>query len=64
MPQTAQHHQCARSSVPPTLRFCPAVASALGVSEAIVLHRLDYWLGHSKHRIKGRTWVYNTCDAW
>ena len=62
MAYSATHHQCARSSSP--LRFCPAVASALGVSEAIVLHRLDYWLGRTKHRLGGQVWVYNTYEAW
>lgn len=64
MPQTATHHQCTQSPTPTTMRFCPRVAAALGVSEAIVLHRLDYWLSRSKHRIEGRAWVYNTYDAW
>ncbi len=64
MAHSAQPYQCAHSPAPTPMRFCPAVATAIGVSEAIVLHRLDYWLGRSKHRIKGRAWVYNTYDAW
>ncbi len=64
MAQTATHHQCARSSAPPALRFCPAVAAALGVSEAIVIDRLRFWLGRSKHVFDGRTWVYNTYSEW
>ncbi|ETW95412.1 MAG: hypothetical protein ETSY1_30760 [Candidatus Entotheonella factor] len=64
MPQTARHRQCAQSPGAPTMRFCPNVAAAIGVSEAIILHRLDYWLSRSKHWFKGRAWVYNTYDAW
>ncbi len=64
MAQTAKPYQCAQSHPPTPMRFCPLVASAIGVSEAIVLHRLDYWLGRSKHRFKGRAWVYNTYEAW
>ncbi|PON12427.1 hypothetical protein C2W62_39650 [Candidatus Entotheonella serta] len=64
MPPTAQHHQCARSSAPSALRFCPAVAAALGVSEAIVSDRLRFWLTRSKHVFDGRPWVYNTYTEW
>ena len=64
MPQTTKHHQCAQKPAPAPMHFCPAVAAALGVGEAIVLHRLDYWLSRSKHRFKGRVWVYNTYEAW
>lgn len=64
MPQTATQHQCAQSQLPTTMRFCPRVAAAIGVSEAIILHRLDYWLSRSKHRFEGRAWIYNTYDSW
>jgi hypothetical protein len=40
------------------------MAVAIGVNEAIVLHRLDYWLTRSKHCFDGRYWIYNTYDAW
>jgi hypothetical protein len=46
------------------MRFCPNVAAAIGVSEAIVVHRLDYWLGRTKHHFDGRAWVYNTYESW
>ncbi len=64
MAHSAKHHQCAHSQPPAPMRFCPAMAAAIGVSEAIVIHRLDYWLGRSKHRFEGRAWVYNTYEAW
>jgi hypothetical protein len=64
MPQTAQYHQCAHFQSPTTIRFCPNVAAAIGVSEAIVIHRLDYWLGRTKHHFDGRAWVYNTYESW
>jgi hypothetical protein len=49
---------------PTTIRFCPNVAASIGVSEAIVIHRLDYWLGRTKHHFDGRAWVYNTYESW
>ena len=64
MPQTATHYQCAHFQPSTTIRFCPNVAAAIGVNEAIVIHRLDYWLGCTKHHFDGRAWVYNTYEAW
>jgi hypothetical protein len=64
MAQTAQHHQCAYAQPSTTIRFCPHVAAAIGVSEAIVIHRLDYWLGRTKHHFDGQPWIYNTYESW
>jgi hypothetical protein len=64
MPQTATHHQCAHFQASTTIRFCPNVAAAIGVNEAIVIHRLDYWLGRTKHHFDGCAWVYNTYESW
>ncbi len=64
MPQTATHHQCAHSPAAPTLHFCPLEAEAIGLSEAIVIARLRFWLSRSKHICGGRPWVYNTYSAW
>jgi hypothetical protein len=64
MAQTAQYHQCAHFQSPTTIRFCPNTAAAIGVNEAIVIHRLDYWLGRTNHRFDGRAWVYNTYESW
>ena len=64
MAQSAQPYQCAHFQPPTTIRFCPNVAAAIGVSEAIVLHRLDYWLGRTKHYFNDRVWVYNTYESW
>jgi hypothetical protein len=64
MPQTATHHQCAHFQTSTTIRFCPNVAAALGVSEAIIIHRLDYWLGRTKHHFDGRPWIFNTYESW
>jgi hypothetical protein len=46
------------------MRFCLNVAAAIGVSEAIVLYRLDYWLSRTKHFFDNRAWVYNTYESW
>jgi len=64
MAQSATHHQCAHIQPPTTIRFCPSVAAAIGVSEAIVIHRLDYWLGRTKHHFDDRAWIYNTYESW
>ncbi|PON13043.1 hypothetical protein C2W62_36425 [Candidatus Entotheonella serta] len=65
MPQTAQHHQCAQKPSPaPTLYFCPLEAAAIGLLEAIVVARLRFWLGRSKHIFGGTPWVYNTYAEW
>jgi hypothetical protein len=57
MAQSAQPYQCAHFQQTTTIRFCPNVAAAIGVSEAIIIYRLDYWLGRTKHRFDGRAWV-------
>lgn len=56
MAHSAESYQCIV-----TMHFCPHVAAAIGVGEAIVVHRLDYWLSRSKHCFEGRAWIYNTC---
>jgi uncharacterized phage protein (TIGR02220 family) len=42
----------------------PSLAVKIGLNEAVVLQQIHYWLGISKHQIKGRTWVYNTYEEW
>lgn len=42
----------------------PSLAVKIGLNEAVVLQQIHYWLGISKHKIKGRTWVYNTYEEW
>ncbi len=64
MAQTAKPYQCAQKQAPPALHFCPHEAEALGLPEAIVLARLRFWLGRSKHVFGGRAWVYNTYADW
>ncbi|RMC38144.1 hypothetical protein F5ESL0236_08290 [Lactobacillus sp. ESL0236] len=41
------------------------LATVIGVNEAIVAQKLNYWL-HSKSakQINGRRWIYNTYDNW
>ncbi len=64
MAYSAKHHQCAQKQARPALHFCPHEAEALGLPEAIVLARLRFWLGRSKHVFGGRAWVYNTYADW
>lgn len=64
MAQTAHRHQCAQPQPLASLHFCPLEAEAIGLNEAIVLARLRFWLGRSKHRFGGRPWIYNTYEAW
>jgi len=42
----------------------PSLAVKIGLNEAVVLQQIHYWLGISKHKIDGRTWVYNTYEEW
>jgi uncharacterized phage protein (TIGR02220 family) len=42
----------------------PSLAVKIGINEAVVLQQIHYWLGRSKHQIKGRKWVYNTYEDW
>ncbi|EKN71458.1 hypothetical protein BABA_01430 [Neobacillus bataviensis LMG 21833] len=42
----------------------PSLAEKIGLNEAVVLQQIHYWLGISKHKIEGRTWVYNTYEEW
>ncbi|MEH7178291.1 conserved phage C-terminal domain-containing protein [Neobacillus vireti] len=42
----------------------PSLAAKIGLNEAVVLQQIHYWLGISKHKIEGRTWVYNTYEEW
>lgn len=64
MTQTATHYQSSQSPAAPTLHFCPLEAEALGLAEAIVIARLRFWLGRSKHHFGGKPWVYNTYPDW
>lgn len=48
----------------PPLVILPSLAKAVGLNESIALQQLHYWLSSSQHQIDGRTWVYNTIDAW
>jgi uncharacterized phage protein (TIGR02220 family) len=42
----------------------PSLAVKIGLNEAVVLQQIHYWLGISKHMIRGRNWVYNTYEEW
>ena len=42
----------------------PTLAVKLGVTDAIILQQVHYWLEKSPHKIVGRKWVYNTYKEW
>ncbi|MDF0728712.1 conserved phage C-terminal domain-containing protein [Cytobacillus sp. S13-E01] len=46
------------------VKIIPSLAAKTGLNEAVVLQQIHYWLGISKHKIEGRTWVYNTYEEW
>ncbi|VDY33771.1 Uncharacterised protein [Morganella morganii] len=48
------------------LVIIPELAVRLGVSEAIVLQQVQYWLNDTASgvEIDGRRWIYNTIDQW
>lgn len=44
--------------------FDVVLARRIGLTEAIIFAQIDYWLKRSKNKREGRTWVYNTYEAW
>lgn len=48
------------------LVIIPELAVRLGVSEAIILQQVQYWLNDTTSgvEIDGRRWIYNTIDQW
>ncbi len=64
MAQTAKPYQCSQKQTAPTLYFCPFEAEHIGLAAAIVIARLRFWLGRSKHVFGGKAWVYNTYADW
>jgi hypothetical protein len=46
------------------LMIVPSLAVEIGLNEAVVLQQIHYWLNISKHKIKGKKWVYNTYEDW
>jgi len=69
MAQAAQNHESkspSRVNSPTVcmLYFCPLEAEAIGLSEAIVVARIRFWLGRSKHIFGDKPWVYNTYPDW
>lgn len=42
----------------------PTLATELGLTEAIILQQMHFWLGRSKHHRDGKTWIYNTYAEW
>jgi hypothetical protein len=69
MAQAAQNHEskspsCVNAQTVHMLYFCPLEAEVIGLNEAIVIARIRFWLGRSKHLFGGRPWVYNTYPDW
>lgn len=48
----------------PPLQVLPSLAKLIGLNEAIVIQQVHYWLGKSKNKRDGRTWVYKTYPEW
>ena len=48
----------------PPLQVLPGLALLVGLSEAIFLQQLHYWVRKSQHVRDGRAWVYNTYEEW
>lgn len=46
------------------LLVLPSLAEKIGLSEAIVLQQVHFWISKRKHLIDGKYWVYNTYDGW
>jgi hypothetical protein len=50
----------------PPLQVLPSLAAAIGLSEAIVLQQVHYWISNPKvgEEHDGRHWVYNSVRQW
>jgi hypothetical protein len=48
----------------PPLVISPTLAAVVGLSEAIILQQLHYWLRQAGKERDGRLWIYNTYDTW
>lgn len=46
------------------LQVLPTLACAVGLSEAIVLQQVHYWLNESRHFYDGQRWIYNSVPSW
>ena len=46
------------------LQVLPSLAVTIGLTEAIVLQQVHYWLGRSDHVHDGRRWIYRTQQGW
>ena len=42
----------------------PALATLIGLNEAIVLQQVRYWMGISSNERDGAIWVYKTYQEW
>lgn len=46
------------------LIIMPKLAAQIGLTEAIFLQQLHYWLDKSSHKKEGHIWIYNTVKEW
>jgi len=46
------------------LQVLPALATIIGVNEAIVLQQVHYWIEKSIIIVNNKKWVYNTFEDW
>jgi len=46
------------------LQALPSLACLVGITGAIILQQIHYWLLISEHNIEGETWIYNSYDSW
>ncbi len=46
------------------LQALPSLACLVGITGAIILQQIHYWLLISEHKIEGETWIYNSYDSW
>lgn len=46
------------------LLVSPTLAKEIGLSDAIVLQQVHFWISKRRHFEEGRYWVYNTYEGW
>lgn len=62
------HHHYSKLLIPEEpLQVLPALATEIGLNEAIILQQLHYWMNPRRNQgaiHNGRRWIYNTYQQW
>ena len=48
----------------PPLQTLPSLAKVFGLTAAVILQQIHYWLQASRHEEEGRPWIFNSYQEW